>query len=122
MEGLTSGFELGLRLNGAEEIKAELKRLKRMKEHEKVVAHFLPFGTILAIMSLPLYVDGNGLLIGYCTIWQKVRSQDDTGFQCFLDRVEYSHKSISQYERKYGPGFVSIGGLGMLILRLLNIS
>ncbi|KAL3037961.1 hypothetical protein AAZX31_01G101700 [Glycine max] len=43
MEGLTSGFELGLRLNGAEEIKAELKRLKRMKEHEKVVAHFLPF-------------------------------------------------------------------------------
>jgi len=68
MEGLTSGFELGLRLNGAEEIKAELKRLKRMKEHEKVVAHFLPFGTILAIMSLPLYVDGNGLLIGYCTV------------------------------------------------------
>ncbi|KAL5189234.1 Phosphoethanolamine N-methyltransferase 1 [Glycine soja] len=40
-----------------------------------------------------------------CWIWQKVRSQDDRGFQRFLDRVEYSHKSILRYERMYGPGF-----------------
>ncbi|KAL5189236.1 Phosphoethanolamine N-methyltransferase [Glycine soja] len=46
-----------------------------------------------------------------CWIWQKVRSQDDRGFQRFLDRVEYSHKSILRYERMYGPGFVSTGGL-----------
>ena len=68
MEGLTSNLELGPNLNGAEKIKAKLERLKRMKEREKVAAHFLPFGTILANMSLPHYVDGNGLLIGYCSV------------------------------------------------------
>ncbi|CAJ1928432.1 unnamed protein product [Sphenostylis stenocarpa] len=35
MERLTSGLELGLKLDGAEEIRAELKRLKRMKERKK---------------------------------------------------------------------------------------
>lgn len=46
-----------------------------------------------------------------CWIWQKVRSQDDRGFQKFLDRVEYSEKSILRYEWVYGQGFVSTGGL-----------
>ncbi|KAL9330354.1 hypothetical protein ACSQ67_005357 [Phaseolus vulgaris] len=46
-----------------------------------------------------------------CWIWQKVKSEDDRGFQRFLDRVEYSHKSILRYEQMYGPGFVSTGGL-----------
>ncbi|ESW32537.1 hypothetical protein PHAVU_002G330400 [Phaseolus vulgaris] len=46
-----------------------------------------------------------------CWIWQKVKSVDDRGFQRFLDRVEYSHKSILRYEQMYGPGFVSTGGL-----------
>ncbi|KAK7367786.1 hypothetical protein VNO80_09804 [Phaseolus coccineus] len=64
MEGLTSGLELGPKLNGAEEIKAELERLKKMKEREKMAAHFLPSGTILANMSLPGYLDGGGLLQG----------------------------------------------------------
>ena len=68
MEGLTSGLELGLRLNGAEEIKAELERLKRMKEREKMAAHFQPSGTIVANMSLPRYLDGNGMLRGYCSV------------------------------------------------------
>ena len=34
MEGLTFGLELGPKLNGAEEIKAELQRLKRMRMGE----------------------------------------------------------------------------------------
>ncbi|CAJ1936602.1 unnamed protein product [Sphenostylis stenocarpa] len=46
-----------------------------------------------------------------CWIWQKVKSEDDRGFQQFLDRVEYDHKSILRYEQMYGPGFVSTGGL-----------
>ncbi|KAF7834544.1 phosphoethanolamine N-methyltransferase [Senna tora] len=46
-----------------------------------------------------------------CWIWQKVRSQDDRGFQRFLDSVEYNHKSILRYERVYGQGFVSTGGI-----------
>ncbi|XP_028787004.1 phosphomethylethanolamine N-methyltransferase [Neltuma alba] len=46
-----------------------------------------------------------------CWIWQKVWSQDDRGFQRFLDNVEYSHNCILQYERVYGQGFVSTGGI-----------
>jgi len=65
---LTSGLELGPKLNGAEEIKAELERLKRMKEREKVAAHFQSSGTILANMSLPRYLNGNGLLRGYRSV------------------------------------------------------
>ncbi|KAK7291349.1 hypothetical protein RIF29_06418 [Crotalaria pallida] len=46
-----------------------------------------------------------------CWTWQKVRSQDDRGFQRFLDSVEYNHKDIMLYEHVYGKGFVSTGGL-----------
>ncbi|KAI5382486.1 phosphomethylethanolamine N-methyltransferase [Lathyrus oleraceus] len=46
-----------------------------------------------------------------CWLWQKVRSHDDRGFQKFLDRVEYSEKSILRYEHVYGRGFISAGGL-----------
>ncbi|KAK2421910.1 S-adenosyl-L-methionine-dependent methyltransferase superfamily protein [Trifolium repens] len=46
-----------------------------------------------------------------CWIWQKVKSQDDRGFQRFLDSVEYNHKDILLYEHVYGQGFVSTGGL-----------
>ena len=48
-----------------------------------------------------------------CWIWQKVWSQDDRGFQWFLDSVEYNHKGISKYECVYGQGFVSTGGIGV---------
>ncbi|XP_027360495.1 chaperone protein dnaJ 13 [Abrus precatorius] len=64
MEGLTSGLELGPRLNKAEEIKAELERLKRMKEREKMEAHFRSSGTILANLSLPHCINGVGLFRG----------------------------------------------------------
>lgn len=47
-----------------------------------------------------------------CWIWQKVKSQDDRGFQRFLDSVEYNHQGILRYERVYGQGFVSTGGIG----------
>lgn len=68
MEGLNSGLELGPRLNRAEEIKAELERLKRMKEREKMTAHFRSSGTILANMSLPHCLYGDGLFRGYCSV------------------------------------------------------
>lgn len=59
------------------------------------------------------HICDNITIVQICWTWQKVRSQDDRGFQQFLDRVEYSQKSILRYERVYGPGFVSTGGLGM---------
>ncbi|XP_061357836.1 chaperone protein dnaJ 13 [Gastrolobium bilobum] len=64
MEGLTSGLELGPRLDKAEEIKAELERLKRMKEREKMASHFRSSGTILVNMSLPHCLNGHGLFRG----------------------------------------------------------
>ena len=48
-----------------------------------------------------------------CWIWQKVRSDDDRGFQRFLDNVQYKSSGILRYERVFGQGFVSTGGIGM---------
>ncbi|WMV35240.1 hypothetical protein MTR67_028625 [Solanum verrucosum] len=46
-----------------------------------------------------------------CWIWQKVRSEDDRGFQHFLDTVQYKSNGILRYERVFGAGFVSTGGI-----------
>ncbi|XP_062157877.1 phosphoethanolamine N-methyltransferase 2 [Alnus glutinosa] len=46
-----------------------------------------------------------------CWIWQKVSSQDDRGFQQFLDNVQYKSSGILRYERVFGQGFVSTGGI-----------
>ncbi|KAK9278167.1 hypothetical protein L1049_027727 [Liquidambar formosana] len=46
-----------------------------------------------------------------CWIWQKVKSQDDRGFQRFLDNVQYKCNGILRYERVFGQGFVSTGGI-----------
>uniref|UniRef100_A0A5B7BEL3 phosphoethanolamine N-methyltransferase n=1 Tax=Davidia involucrata TaxID=16924 RepID=A0A5B7BEL3_DAVIN len=46
-----------------------------------------------------------------CWIWQKIRSEDDRGFQLFLDNVQYKCNGILRYERIFGPGFVSTGGI-----------
>ncbi|KAL6979741.1 Chaperone protein dnaJ 13 [Sarracenia purpurea var. burkii] len=64
MEGLTSGLELGPKLNKAEEIKEELERLRRRKDQEKVSAHVRPSGSILANLSLPQFLDGGGIIRG----------------------------------------------------------
>ncbi|EXC28306.1 Chaperone protein dnaJ 13 [Morus notabilis] len=64
MEGLTSGLELGPKLNKAEEIKEELERLKRRKEQEKMSSHFRPSGTILASMSVPHFLCGDSFMRG----------------------------------------------------------
>lgn len=74
MEGLKSGLELGSRLDRAEEIKAELERLKRRREHEKMVASFQSSGTILANLSVPQYLDGDGLFRGMA-MTSEVQSQ-----------------------------------------------
>lgn len=69
MEGLTSGLELGPKLNKVEELKEELERLRRMKEQEKTLAHFRPSGTILANLSLPQFLEGDGIMKGCCSIF-----------------------------------------------------
>ncbi|KAL9242675.1 hypothetical protein vseg_016654 [Gypsophila vaccaria] len=46
-----------------------------------------------------------------CWLWQKVGSEDDKGFQQFLDSVQYKATGILRYERVFGPGYVSTGGI-----------
>ncbi|KAG5522519.1 hypothetical protein RHGRI_034622 [Rhododendron griersonianum] len=46
-----------------------------------------------------------------CWIWQKVRTEDDRVFQKFLDNVQYKFNGILRYERVFGQGFVSTGGM-----------
>ncbi|XP_074290008.1 phosphoethanolamine N-methyltransferase [Silene latifolia] len=46
-----------------------------------------------------------------CWLWQKVDSEGDKGFQRFLDTSQYKCSSILRYERVFGSGYVSTGGL-----------
>lgn len=63
MEGLTSGLELGPKLDRVEEIKEELERLRRQKQNSKVLT-LLPSGVILANLSLPQFLNGYGIMRG----------------------------------------------------------
>ncbi|XVE63972.1 hypothetical protein DITRI_Ditri07aG0063700 [Diplodiscus trichospermus] len=44
-------------------------------------------------------------------IWKKVCSDNDRRFQRFLYRVQYKCSGILRYERVFGQGFVSTGGI-----------
>jgi DnaJ family protein C protein 11 len=68
MEGINSGLELGPKLDKVEELKAELERLRKRKEEEKMLAHFRPSGTILSHLSLPQFLDGDGIMRGYTSL------------------------------------------------------
>ncbi|KAF6136865.1 hypothetical protein GIB67_043254 [Kingdonia uniflora] len=46
-----------------------------------------------------------------CWVFQKISSHDDKGLQRFLDNVQYKCAGILRYERVFGHGFVSTGGL-----------
>uniref|UniRef100_A0A7C9CNF3 phosphoethanolamine N-methyltransferase n=1 Tax=Opuntia streptacantha TaxID=393608 RepID=A0A7C9CNF3_OPUST len=47
-----------------------------------------------------------------CWLWQKIESKSDKGFQEFLDSKQYKYTGILRYERIFGSGFVSTGGIG----------
>ncbi|CAA2972996.1 phosphoethanolamine N-methyltransferase 1-like [Olea europaea subsp. europaea] len=68
----------------------------------------------LALVSckcIGAYVTNKKIQNQICWIWQKVSSEDDRGFQRFLDTVQYKSKGILRYERVFGRGFVSTGGI-----------
>ncbi|WOH12198.1 hypothetical protein DCAR_0831698 [Daucus carota subsp. sativus] len=73
MEGLTSGLELGPKLDRVEEIKEELERLRRQKQNSKVLT-LLPSGVILANLSLPQFLNGHGIMRGM-SMTSEVQSQ-----------------------------------------------
>ncbi|KAM0935599.1 putative chaperone protein DnaJ 13 [Dioscorea sansibarensis] len=64
MEGLKSGLELGPKLSKPDEIKEELERLQRRKEQAKVLAHARPTGALIANLSLPRFLNGEGIMRG----------------------------------------------------------
>ncbi|KAJ4879931.1 Phosphoethanolamine N-methyltransferase 1 [Raphanus sativus] len=44
-------------------------------------------------------------------IWQKLSSENDRGFQRFLDNVQYKSRGILRYECVFGQGYESTDGL-----------
>ncbi|KAF2317475.1 hypothetical protein GH714_022616 [Hevea brasiliensis] len=64
-----------------------------------------------ALELISLTVQSDVFVEQICWIWQKVSSQDDKGFQQFLDNVQYKCNGILRYERVFGKGFVSTGGI-----------
>ncbi|PKA59584.1 Chaperone protein dnaJ 13 [Apostasia shenzhenica] len=74
MEGLKTGYELGQKLSKPEEVKEELERLRRRKEEERVFGHSRPTGSLLANISVPQYLDGDGILRGMA-MYSELQSQ-----------------------------------------------
>ncbi|KAL1556277.1 Chaperone protein dnaJ 13 [Salvia divinorum] len=64
MEGLVSGLELGPKLEKVDEIKEELERLKRQREKEKAEPNIRSSGSLLANLSWPDLLDGDGFMRG----------------------------------------------------------
>lgn len=64
MEGLTSGLELGPKLDKVNEMKEELERLRRRREREKASPNIQSSGSILANLSWPDHLDGDGIMRG----------------------------------------------------------
>ncbi|KAJ3670686.1 hypothetical protein LUZ60_008112 [Juncus effusus] len=46
-----------------------------------------------------------------CWLLEKVKSDNDKDFQKFLDNVQYKTNGILRYERVFGEGYVSTGGV-----------
>ncbi|KAG6675877.1 hypothetical protein I3843_15G122100 [Carya illinoinensis] len=67
--------------------------------------------TLVGCKCIGAYVRNKKNQNQICWIWQKISSQDDRGFQRFLDNVQYKSKGILRYERVFGEGFVSTGGI-----------
>lgn len=58
-----------------------------------------------------------------CWKWQKVVTAEPIhgSFRAFLDTKQYKLNGILRYERIFGPGFVSTGGLDTTKVRHLDI-
>ncbi|XP_057773542.1 chaperone protein dnaJ 13 isoform X2 [Salvia miltiorrhiza] len=64
MEGLISGLELGPKLEKIDEIKEELERLRHQREQEKATPNIRSSGSLLANLSWPDLLDGDGFMRG----------------------------------------------------------
>eukprot|EP00252_Welwitschia_mirabilis_P022430 TRINITY_DN6065_c0_g1_i1.p1 TRINITY_DN6065_c0_g1~~TRINITY_DN6065_c0_g1_i1.p1 ORF type:complete len:541 (-),score=142.90 TRINITY_DN6065_c0_g1_i1:625-2247(-) len=64
MEGIKSGLELGPKLKSPNEIREEFQKMKKRQEEEKLSAHVRPSGSFLVNLSVPQFLNGDGILKG----------------------------------------------------------
>ncbi|EEE55232.1 hypothetical protein OsJ_03109 [Oryza sativa Japonica Group] len=74
--------------------------------------------SVLTCKCVGAYVKSKKNQNQICWLWQKVDSTEDRGFQRFLDNVQYKASGILRYERIFGEGFVSTGGIVCLFFYL----
>ncbi|PKA59669.1 Phosphoethanolamine N-methyltransferase 1 [Apostasia shenzhenica] len=67
--------------------------------------------TLVTCKCIGAYVRNKKNQNQICWLWKKVKSDDDRGFQRFLDNVQYKANGILRYEHVFGDGFVSTGGI-----------
>ncbi|KAG5133784.1 hypothetical protein JHK82_024972 [Glycine max] len=95
MEGLTSGLELGPKLNGAKEINAELERLKRMKEQEKVATvGFHHLGELVNWSDIPLAIGIHGFC--FVTMNHCMSNCQRLGSTGFASTLRITHQRDSE--------------------------
>ncbi|PUZ55228.1 hypothetical protein GQ55_5G195300 [Panicum hallii var. hallii] len=67
--------------------------------------------SLVTFKCIEAYVDIKKDQNQICWLWKKVNSSEDGGFQSFLDNVQYKASGILRYERIFGDGYVSTGGV-----------
>lgn len=87
--------------------------VRSKKNQNQVIGLFMFLATLLWYLSYDRIHIILFTKFQICWLWQKVSSDNDRGFQRFLDNVQYKSSGILRYERVFGQGFVSTGGLGM---------
>ncbi|RZC61268.1 hypothetical protein C5167_023026, partial [Papaver somniferum] len=67
--------------------------------------------SLLSCKCIGAYVRSKKNQNQICWLFQKVGSDKDKDFQRFLDNVQYRCNGILRYERVFGNGYVSTGGI-----------
>ena len=91
----------------------ELIAARPLRSYVEVTSHMNP--TVLfdadRVVSLSL-VQAKQESFHVCYTFKKIaRTDEHSTFQDFLDQQQYSRNGVLRYEKIFGPGFVSTGGL-----------
>lgn len=101
-------------LNFLSSVASALELMLKTKRTRIRYIDFLPSLPLLLFTVTPNIQSPHSLLriLQICWLWQKVNSEEDRRFQRFLDNVQYKCSGILRYERVFGEGYVSTGGVG----------
>lgn len=93
-----------------------VKLCESVQEDDSCTGKFYVFQVIFG-RSIEAYVTEKNNKNQYCWLWQKAtrdESEQYNQLQTFLDQNQYTTHGIKRYERIYGEGFVSSGGLRLV--------